>query len=158
MEFLSSLMEIIDKLKLKFFARVEKQQEILEQLIMLKKIHKYLSGEVVSVNKRIMLLEALISDQLIENNQIKTGEYDSSIGTIHATLGKSRLFANVNAANKEKLFDYLKSIDADSLIKTKTDVHPGTLSSLVSKLLEEGKAIPEFINFYEKQNILTYVK
>lgn len=85
-----------------------------------------------------------IQEQLVEDLKARdaksTANYEG-IGRI--SLEKPRLFANVLKENQDFLFDYLKSIERDDLIKP--NVHPSTLSSFVGEMVLEGKEVPDFI-------------
>lgn len=73
-------------------------------------------------------------------NATSTAKYEG-IGRV--SLLKPELFASVKKENQELLFDYLKSIGREDLIKP--SVHHRSLSSFIGELTEKGEAPPEFI-------------
>jgi len=86
-------------------------------------------------------------DKLVEELQTKgasqTAKYDG-IGRI--TIMKPLVGAR--SKDEDVLFDYLKQIGRDDLIKQ--TVHHRTLSSFVKEMLETGKEIPDFIEYWFK--------
>lgn len=85
--------------------------------------------------------------KLVEELQTKgasqTAKYDG-IGRI--TIMKPLVGAR--SENEDVLFDYLKQIGRDDLIRP--TVHHKTLSSFVKEMLEGGQEIPDFIEYWFK--------
>ena len=85
--------------------------------------------------------------QLVEELQIKgasqTAKYDG-VGRI--TILKPLIGAR--SINEDALFDYLKQIGRDDLMKI--SVHHKTLSSFVKEMLDGGQEIPDFIEYWFK--------
>lgn len=72
------------------------------------------------------------------------------------TVTKPVVYASFIKENEPVVFDFLKSVDRADLIKE--TVNTRSLSSFVKEILEEGKPIPEFINYYLKSGIRFYAK
>ncbi len=68
-----------------------------------------------------------------------------------ASLEKPELFARCNKPDMDRLFEFIKSIGREDLIKP--SVHHSTLSSFVGEMLEKGDIIPEFIQYGFKQTL-----
>lgn len=87
--------------------------------------------------------------KLVEELQTKgasqTAKYDG-LGRI--TILKPLIGARCE--NEEKLFDYLKQIARDDLMKV--TVHHKTLSSFVKEMLDGGQEIPDFIEYWFKHS------
>lgn len=84
-------------------------------------------------------------------NATKTAEYE---GVGHVTLLKPRLYASVLKENQDKLFAFLNEEGRSDLIKTM--VSPQSLSGFVKEVVESGKGVPEYINYYLKSNAKFY--
>ena len=87
--------------------------------------------------------------KLIEELQTKgasqTAKYDG-VGRI--TILKPLVGAR--SINEDALFDYLKRIGRDDLMKM--SVHHKTLSSFVKEMLDGGQEIPDFIEYWFKNS------
>ena len=85
--------------------------------------------------------------KLVEELQLKgasqTAKYDG-VGRI--TILKPLVGAR--SINEEALFNYLKQIGRDDLMKM--SVHHKTLSSFVKEMLDGGQGIPDFIEYWFK--------
>ena len=88
--------------------------------------------------------------KLIENLEARdataTAKYDG-IGRV--SLGRPDLFAQVDKANEDILFSYLKGIGRADLLKE--TVHWKTLSSFAGEMTQAGKNLPEFIKLSFKK-------
>jgi hypothetical protein len=60
-----------------------------------------------------------------------------------------KLYASYAKENEEQVFRFAKSQKRDDIIKEM--IHPGTLSSFVKELIEQGREIPEVISYYFKK-------
>ena len=83
----------------------------------------------------------------------RTATYDG-VGFISRT--KPRLYASCREENKPALFDYIREEGREDLIKE--NVNPQTLSSFVTELIENGKAVPECISYILKPGVRLYSK
>jgi hypothetical protein len=95
--------------------------------------------------------ESRLIEFLESNSAISTAKYE---GLGYAQIQKPRLYASCRQENMDDLFQFLKEQEREDLIKT--TVMPQTLSSFVSECIEEGREIPEFINYYLKPSIRLY--
>ena len=94
---------------------------------------------------RFEIAQAKLIEELQSKGASKTAKYDG-VGTI--TLMKPSVGAK--SENEDVLFDYLKQIGRDDLIKP--TVHHKTLSSFVKEMLDAGMEIPDFIEYWFKQS------
>lgn len=102
-----------------------------------------LDEESKKAKDRFEKAQAKLVEELQTKGASKTAKYDG-IGTI--TLMKPLVGAR--SENEDVLFEYLKKIGRDDLIKP--TVHHKTLSSFVKEMLENGKEIPDFIEYWFK--------
>ena len=102
-----------------------------------------LEDESKKAKERFDQAQAKLVEELQTKGASKTAKYDG-IGTI--SLMKPLVGAR--STNEDALFEYLKQIGRDDLIKP--TVHHKTLSSFVKEALEEGKDLPDFIEYWFK--------
>lgn len=79
---------------------------------------------------------------LNDRQQTRTGTYD---GYGSVTL-KSFNTYKVDEAHQEQLVNFIKENGLDGIIKQ--SIHHKTLDRVLNELIEEGKAIPDFVNSY----------
>lgn len=96
-------------------------------------------------------LESEIIDLLQAEGKERTAKYEG-VGFI--SLMSPRVYASCLKDNEEELFSYLKGIGRDDMIRP--TVNARTLSSLIKELIDEGKQIPECVNYYLKPSIRMY--
>lgn len=102
-----------------------------------------LEDESKKAKNRFEIAQAKLVEELQSKGASKTAKYDG-VGTI--TLMKPLVGAR--SENEDVLFDYLKQIGRDDLIKP--TVHHKTLSSFVKEMLDAGMEIPDFIEYWFK--------
>ena len=88
---------------------------------------------------------------LESRSAISTAKYQ---GVGYAQIQKPRLYASCTQDNLDNLFAFLRKEGRDDLIKT--IVQPQSLSSFTKERIEDGKEIPECINYYLKPSIRLY--
>lgn len=114
-----------------------------------------------AVSKADDALKALKRDyetgvsELIEllraNGKEATAKYE---GLGFVSLGKPQLYASYKKDNQDTIFDWVKSLGREEIIKD--SIHPATFSSFVSELLAENKPLPEEVSYYLKPNVKFY--
>lgn len=104
-----------------------------------------LEDDTKKAKSRFEIAQAKLIEELQSKGASKTAKYDG-VGTI--TLMKPSVGAK--SENEDVLFDYLKQIGRDDLIKP--TVHHKTLSSFVKEMLDAGMEIPDFIEYWFKQS------
>lgn len=102
-----------------------------------------LEDESKKAKSRFEIAQAKLVEELQSKGASKTAKYDG-VGTI--TLMKPSVGAR--SENEDVLFDYLKQIGRNDLIKP--TVHHKTLSSFVKEMLDAGMEIPDFIEYWFK--------
>ena len=80
-----------------------------------------------------------------------TAKYE---GLGFCSLKKPVAYASCTVPNRPELFEYLKKIGREEMIKE--IVSSGSLSTLVKGLLKEGKPVPECISYYLKTTVTFY--
>lgn len=101
--------------------------------------------------KSVEEIEAELIDLLQAEGKERTAKYEG-VGFI--SLMSPRVYASCLKDNEEELFSYLKGIGRDDMIRP--TVNARTLSSLIKELIDEGKQIPECVNYYLKPSIRLY--
>lgn len=102
-----------------------------------------LEEKLKSAKDRFEQCQAKLVEELQTKGASQTAKYDG-VGRI--TILKPLVGAR--SENEEKLFDYLRQIGRDDLMRL--TVHHRTLSSFVKEMLETGKEIPDFIEYWFK--------
>lgn len=97
----------------------------------------------------------VIERELIEALEAKgattTAKYQ---GVGFVSLTKPRVYASYVKDNERDVFDFLKAQERADLIRE--TVAPQSLSGFVKELLEQGKPVPESINYYLKPGARFY--
>lgn len=101
--------------------------------------------------KMVENIETELIDLLQAEGKERTAKYEG-VGFI--SLMSPRVYASCLKDNEEKLFSYLKGIGRDDMIRP--TVNARTLSSLIKELIDEGKQVPECVNYYLKPSIRMY--
>lgn len=102
-----------------------------------------LDDETKKAKERFDKAQLKLVEELQSKGASQTAKYDG-IGRI--TIMKPLVGAR--SENEDVLFDYLKQIGRDDLIRP--TVHHKTLSSFVKEMLEGGQEIPDFIEYWFK--------
>lgn len=102
-----------------------------------------LEDESKKAKERFDKAQLKLLEELQAKGASQTAKYDG-IGRI--TIMKPLVGAR--SENEDVLFDYLKQIGRDDLIRP--TVHHKTLSSFVKEMLEGGQEIPDFIEYWFK--------
>lgn len=94
-----------------------------------------------------------ILDMFEANEKERTATYEG-VGFISRT--KPRLYASCREENKPTLFDFIRAVGREDLIKE--NVNPQSLSSWVTELIENGKQVPECVSYILKPGVRLYTK
>lgn len=93
----------------------------------------------------------LIADQLIQflsdRGQSRTGSYEG-LGSL--TLKNFNTY-KVDEQNQEALFQFLAENNLDGVIKQ--SIHHKTFDRICNELVDEGKALPEFVSVYNVSTV-----
>jgi exonuclease VII large subunit len=93
-----------------------------------------------------------IESKLIESMQARGAESTAKYeGLGRAILLKPRLYASYRKENEEAVFEFLKSVGREDLMKL--SVHPSSLSGFVKEKVEQGESVPDCITYYLKQGV-----
>jgi len=95
--------------------------------------------------------EFALIEFLESNSAVSTAKYE---GLGYAQIQKPRLYASCKEENLQVLFNFLKEMSREDLIKT--TVLPQSLSSFTSECIENGVEIRECITYYLKPSIRLY--
>jgi len=124
-------MELVDKIK----KLTELKQEREERKAKLQEIENLIRSLEEEIN-------AAMLEQGISNLKI------DGVGTAYVA---SRLYASVRKADVDRTVEWLKQIGIGD-ISTRT-INSSTLSAIIKDLLDEGKSIPDFVNYYVKNTV-----
>lgn len=128
--------------------------EVLDELTLIRQIKaarekaKELKDLAVQAADEVDKAEGKLIEFMTDRGIKSTARYE---GIGFASLEKPELFARCNKPDMERLFEFIKSIGREDLIKP--SVHHSTLSSFVGEMLEKGENIPEFIQYGFKQTL-----
>ncbi len=89
-----------------------------------------------------------IIEHLEDTGATATAKYE---GLGRLTLKAPQLYAGIKEDYKEEAFNFLREQGMEDVIKE--TVHPGTLSSFIKGMIEEGEPIPAFIKTHYKKNV-----
>lgn len=104
-----------------------------------------LENNLKTAKDRFDKAQSKLVEELQSKGASQTAKYDG-IGRI--TILKPLVGAR--SENEEVLFEYLKKIGRDDLMKM--SVHHKTLSSFVKEMLDAGHEIPDFIEYWFKSS------
>lgn len=110
-----------------------------------------LKKAVTEAQKEFDETERQLIEQLQEEGKDATARYD---GIGYVGVSKPSVYASYAAENRDSLFNFLRRRKRQDLIQ-KT-VNARSLSIFVKELLDNGKKIPECINYYLKQSARFY--
>ena len=128
-----------------------KERELLVDFKKAKEQKEALAEQLKEANKEFEQAEMKLIEHLTEAGAEATAKYE---GLGYVKMAKPRVYANVKEESKDELFKHLKKDGREDIIKTA--VAPAALSSYVGELIENGKAIPEFIGYYLKTSLRAY--
>lgn len=103
--------------------------------------------------ERLNQAESRLIETLQEKGATATAKYD---GLGYVALSKPKVYASYRKEDEEQVFNYLRSIGENDIIKD--SVHPSSLSSVVARLIEDGREIPDQVNYYLKTGLRLYAE
>lgn len=120
------------------------EKEMLAKVIELREIEENLTKSLKNASEDLKNAETSLMEYM-ESKEIKSFNID---GLGSASINKPRLYANVKKEDEEKMISFLDECGRGDLVKP--TVNRASLSQFVNALLEEGKAVPEFISIFMK--------
>lgn len=120
------------------------ERSLVEKFFKLSKERKQLEFQFKAVGKEFRATAIELSEFLNAQEKTATATYEE-MG--YVSLSKPRVSASCAAEDKERLFEFLRSVDRSDIIKT--DVNARSLTTFVKEVLENsemGIEIPDFIN------------
>jgi hypothetical protein len=131
---------------------IRTEKDLVVSIFELRRKKSSINEQLTAVNKEHDALEEELVDMLVEEGKDRTSSYELIGGF---TIVKPRPYATITEENKLEAFSFLRAKKRGDLIKEA--VSPGSLSTYIKELLEEGKEVPECISYYLKTS-LQYVK
>ena len=122
------------------------EKELLQEYVIARESFEALEEETKKAKERLDKAQAILIDDLQSRQASKTARYDGL-----GCLSLNKPIVGARALSEEQLFDYLTKIDRKDLLKT--TCHHKTLSSFVGEMLETGKEIPGFIEYWFKSSV-----
>lgn len=113
-----------------------------------KERHAQLKQETTKAQLEIYELERKLVDLLQAQEKTASARYE---GVGFVSLMSPTVYANYEEENSTALFEFLRKLDRDDLIKN--TVNAKSLSSFVKQLLDDGKEIPGCIKYYLKTGL-----
>lgn len=131
---------------------MDREKELVTDYRTAKEAHTMASKAEKEAKARVLNLEEELITLMVDKGIERTAKYE---GLGFVTLNKPKVRASCSEDNKYELFAFLKDVSREDMIKT--SVHPGTLSTFIKEILDEGKEPPKFVSYY-LQNSLTLTK
>lgn len=120
------------------------ERSLVEKFFNLGKKRRELDAVLKTINKEFKEVAMRLSEILNAQEKSATATYE---GIGYVSLSKPRVSASCAGENKERLFEFLNSVDRGDIIKT--DVNARTLTTFVKEVLENpemGIELPDYIN------------
>lgn len=124
------------------------EKELVEKYVSHRRLVEKLEEELKQEKQYLESTTQELIESMTARDAMTTAKYDG-IGSV--SLSKPRVFASYDKAVEDVVFDFIESVERAEIIKP--TIHPASLSSFVSEMLEQGKAIPECITYYIKQGV-----
>ena len=124
------------------------EKELLAKVIELRQIETTLKESLRDAQDDLSNAETSLIEYM-QDKDLKSFNIDD-LGSV--VLNKPRLYANVRKEFEEQLFAFLDEHGRGDLVKQ--TVNRQSLSQFVGQLVEEGKAIPEFIGIFMKPTLI----
>lgn len=118
------------------------EKELVENYINARQNKEAIDQQLDLAKEALSLAQEKIIAYLADRGQNRSGSYEG-LGSI--TL-KSFNTYKVDEQNQDKLVSFIKENGLDGIIKQ--SIHHKTLDRVLNELIEEGKAIPDFVNSY----------
>ena len=119
------------------------ERKLVQEYVTAKEEVEKLEDNLKSAKDRFDKAQTLLVEELQSKGASQTAKYDS-----YGRITILKPLVGARSTSEDALFDYLKQIGRDDLMRL--TVHHKTLSSFVKEMLEEGKSIPEFIEYWFK--------
>lgn len=123
------------------------EKELVTQYINEKQNVKAIEQQLKDAKEALKLVAKQITQYLSDRGQSRTGSYEG-LGSL--TL-KSFNTYKVDESNQEALFKYLAENNLDGVIKQ--SIYHKTFDRICNELVEEGKALPEFVSVYNVSTV-----
>lgn len=123
------------------------EKELVTQYINEKQNVEAIEQQLKDAKEALKLVAEQIIQYLSDRGQSRTGSYEG-LGSL--TL-KSFNTYKVDESNQEALFKYLAENNLDGVIKQ--SIHHKTFDRICNELVEEGKALPEFVSVYNVSTV-----
>lgn len=123
------------------------EKKLMEEYIKKRKEIDDMEEMLKEEKERLSEISNKIINYLSDRGQTKTGTY-AGIGSISI---KSFNTYKIDEENKDKLFKFLEENNINGVIRQ--TIHHKTLDKICNELIEEGMALPDYINAYNVTTI-----
>lgn len=127
------------------------ERELLVEYIAARDKLDKLKEELTETQKNFDEKENRLVTMLVDKEATSTARYE---GVGFATLTKPRLFASYSKEYEQDVFRLIEEEGEKELVKL--TVHASSLSGFIGRLIENGKGVPDFIQYYMKQGVRFY--
>ena len=128
------------------------EQNLVEKFIALDQETKRLKAVASEKEKELVEVEAELLDLLNEENKKSSAKFK---GIGHVTAMEPRVSnAYIEEGKQEALFEYLRSVGREDLIKT--SVHHTSLAAFINQCLKAGQEPPPGAGYVLKQKLRAY--
>lgn len=118
------------------------EKQLLEEYLSQQEAVEHIENELKTAKEHLSACKERLITYLSDRGQQRTGSYEG-LGSISL---KNFNTYKVNEENQDSLFEYLKQNNLDGVIKQ--SIHHKTFDRICNELVEEGKALPDFVNVY----------
>ena len=119
---------------------MSKERDYLLEFKAAKEAKEALETQLSEANKIFDEKKFQLIEYLQDKNAKSTAKYDG-IGS--ASWIAPRVYAEFDKNCEEELFEFIRQSGEGEIIKLQ--VHPSSLSGFISRVLEEGKSIPDYV-------------
>lgn len=123
------------------------EKELVAQYINEKQNVEAIEQQLKDAKEALKLVAEQITQYLSDRGQYKTGSYEGLGSIALKTYNKY----SVVEENQPALFEFLKENNLDGVIKQ--SIHHKTFDRICNELVEEGKALPEFVSVYNVSTV-----
>lgn len=126
----------------------EGEFELVKKYVEAKKNKTQLAAQLEEAKSAEAKLEEKIVDYLLKHDTESTKCYE---GLGRVMMDGRKIYASISEDNKEAAFKAIQEMGRGEIIKP--TIHPATLNSFITELVDTGKEVPKVINYFNKPKL-----
>jgi len=127
------------------------ERELVQEFVEAKNSVDLINAQLKTAKTALENANRAILEHLENNDMTATGTHEG-LGRVQSN--KPRLYASVTKENFDEAKKFLLEIGRDDLVTE--NINSQSLSSFISKRIEEGEPVPESIGYYLKPQLKVY--